>query len=83
MFEMHLISGTIMTGGKSANRPAPSPAKLNVQTGPIPSLYFCIYYSFDFSRLLFILRFSECFPVISGFCIAIQYRICYCFSTIF
>jgi len=29
------------------------------------------------------LRFSECFPVISGFCIAVQYRFCYCFSTIF
>ena len=29
------------------------------------------------------LRFSECFPVISGFCIAVQYRVCYCFSTIF
>ena len=29
------------------------------------------------------LRFSECFPVISGFCIAVQYRVCYCFLTIF
>jgi len=29
------------------------------------------------------LRFSECFPVISGFCIAVHYRVYYCFSTIF
>jgi len=29
------------------------------------------------------LRFSECFLVILGFCLAVQYRICYCFSTIF
>jgi len=29
------------------------------------------------------LRFSDCFRVISGFCIAVQYRVCYCFSTIF
>ena len=35
-------------------RTAPPPlAKLNVKTGPIPSLYFGIYYSSDFSRLLF------------------------------
>jgi len=33
-------------------RTAP-PAKLNVKTGPLPSLYFGIYYSFDFSKLLF------------------------------
>jgi len=31
----------------------------------------------------YFLRFSECFPVISGLCIAVQYRVCYCFSTIF
>ena len=60
-----------------------SPAKLNVKTGPPPSLYFGIYYSFGFIRLLFFLRFSECFPVISGCCIYSQYRICYCFSNIF
>jgi len=29
------------------------------------------------------LRFSERFPVMSGFCIAVQHRVCYCFSTIF
>ena len=35
-------------------RTAPLPhAKLNVKTGPLPSVYFGIYYSFGFSRLLF------------------------------
>ena len=35
-------------------RTTPPPlAKLNVKTGPLPSLYFVIYYSFGFSRLLF------------------------------
>jgi len=63
-------------------RTAPPPAKRNVKTGPLPSLYFGICYSFDFSRLFF-LCFSDCFPVISGFRIAVQYRICHCFSTIF
>ena len=80
MFEMHLISG--ITDGWQGCEPS-HPAKLNVKTGPLSSLYFGIYYSFYFSRLLFFLRFSGCFPVISGFCIAVQYRICYCFSTIF
>ena len=61
-----------------------APHKLNVKTGPwpLPNLYFGIYYSFGFSRCCS-LRFSVCFPVISGFCIAVQYRICYCFSSIF
>ena len=63
--------------------PALALAKIIVKTGPLRSLYFGIYYSFGFRRLLFFLRFSECFPVISGFCIAVQYRVCYCFSTIF
>ena len=76
MFEMHLISGI-------NDEPPPTPAKLNVKTGPLRSLYFNIYYSFGFSRLLFFLRLSECFPVILGFCIAVQYRVYYCFSTIF
>ena len=51
MFEMHLISG-ITDGGRCANLP---PAKLNVKSGPrpLPSLYFCIYYCFGFSRLFF------------------------------
>ena len=73
MFEMHLISGIT---------DEPPPAKLNVKTGPLHSVYFGSYYSFGFGRLLFF-AFSECFPVISGFCIAVQYRICCCFSTIF
>ena len=68
-------------------RSAPTPSKrppplLNVNTGRLPSLYFGIYYSFGFSRLFF-LRFAECFLVISSFCITVQCRICYCFSTIF
>jgi len=65
-------------GGRGANR---APAKLNVKMGPVPSLYFGVYYFFGFSR--FFLRFSECFPLIFGFYIAVQYQICYCFSAIF
>jgi len=42
--EMHLISGII---------DEPPPAKLNVKTRPLRSLYFGIYYSFGFRRLLF------------------------------
>jgi len=49
-----------LTGGRGANRPPhPPPAKLNVKTWPLPSLYFCIYYSFDFSRLLFVCVFRS------------------------
>ena len=44
MFEMHQISGIT---------DEPHPAKLNVKTGPLRSLYFGSYYSFGFSRLLF------------------------------
>ena len=58
------------------------PCKLSLKTGPLLCLYIGIYYSFG-SGLLSFLRFSECFPVISGFCIAVQYRICYCFLSIF
>jgi len=48
MFDMHLISGI------TDESPAPAPlAKLNLKTGLLRSLYFGIYYSFDFSRLLF------------------------------
>ena len=75
MFEMHLISGI------TDESPRPL-VKLNVKTGPLRSFHFGIYYSFGLSRLFF-LRFSECFPVISGFCIAVQYPICCCFSIIF
>ena len=39
-------------------RTAPPPAMLNVKTGPLPSLYFGIYYSFGFSRLLFFVFFG-------------------------
>jgi len=41
--------------------------KINVIAGPLSSLYFGIYCSFGFSRLLFFLRFSECLLMISGF----------------
>ena len=61
-------------------RTSPS-AKLNAKTGPLPSLYFGIYILLVSVDCCF-LRFSECFTVISGFCIAIQHRICCCFSTI-
>ena len=74
MFEMHLISGI-------NDEPHPL-AKLNVKTGPLRSLYFGIYY-FLVSVDCCFLRFSECFLAISGFCIAVQYRVCFCFSTIF
>jgi len=77
MFEMHLISG--ITDGWQGWEPTRCQVK-NVKTGPLLSLYFGIYYSFAFSRLLFFV--FLCFPVISRFCIAVQYRICYCFSTI-
>ena len=55
MFEMHLISG--ITDGWQECEPPP-PAMLNVKTGPLRSLYFGIYYSFGFSRLLFFVFFG-------------------------
>jgi len=76
MFEMHLISGI-------SDKLPPPPAKLNAKTWPLRSLYFGIYYSFGFNKLLFFLRFSECFLVISGFCIAVQFRVCYFFLNYF
>jgi len=36
-----------------------------------------------FQQVVVFLRFSDGFPVISVLCIAVQYRICYCFFTIF
>jgi len=50
MFEMHLISG--ITDGWQECEPPPCQVK-NVKSGPLPSLYFGIYYYFVFSRLLF------------------------------
>ena len=79
MFEMYLISG--MTYGWQGCEP-PHPAKLNVKPDPYlacMSVFTILLVSVD---CCFFLRFSECFRVISGFCIAVQYRICYCFSTI-
>ena len=60
-------------------------AKLNVKTGPLRSYVACFLV---FTILLVsvdccFLRIWECFPLISGFCIAVQYRVCYRFSTIF
>ena len=63
IYEMHLITG-ITDGWLGCE--VPPLTKLNVNAGPLSSLYFGIYCSFDFSRLLFF-AFSECFPVISGF----------------
>jgi len=65
MFEMHLISA-LLKGGRGANRPAP-PAKLNIKTGPVPTLYFGTYYSFGFSRLLCFLRFRSVFRLFRFF----------------
>jgi len=42
--EMHLISG-VTDKWQGENRPL---GKLNVKTGPSPSLYFVIYHSFGF-----------------------------------
>jgi len=59
MFEMHLISGP--TDGWQGREP-PLPAKLNVKTGPLPSLYVgIIYYSLRFSRLFFFCVFRSVF----------------------
>ena len=57
-------------------------AKLNVKTGPLLaciSVVTILLVSVDCC----LLRLWECFPVISVFCIAVQYRVCYRFSTIF
>jgi len=67
MFETHLISG-ITDGWQGCE---PPPAKLNVKTGTLPSLYFGIYILLV-SVDCYFLRFLECFPVISDLCIAIQ-----------
>ena len=80
MFEMHLING-ITDGWQGCEPLRPLPSKIKK-----PGSYLtCILV---FTILLVsvdccFLHFSECFPVISGFCIAVQYQICYCFSTIF
>jgi len=51
MFDMHLVSD--ITDGWQGCEPPPPPAKPNVKTGRLPILYFGIYYSFGFRRLLF------------------------------
>jgi len=48
-----------LTGGRGENRP---PAKKNIKSGPLPCLYFAIYYTFVFRRLLFFAFFG----VLSG-----------------
>ena len=63
-------------------RTAPPPAKLNVKTGPLRSLYLVftiLLVSVDCCLFSFFGAFSGDFV----FCIAVQYRVCYCFSTIF
>jgi len=57
MFEMHLISG--ITDGWQGREPPP--AKQHVKTWSLPNLYFGIYYSFGFSRLLFFCVFPSVF----------------------
>jgi len=64
MFEMHLISG--ITDEWQGCEPHRSPAKRNIKTGPLPSLYFGICYSFDFRRLLFFGLFSSNFGFLYG-----------------
>jgi len=61
MFEMHLISG--IPDGWQGCKP---PAKLNIKTGPLPNLYFGIYYSFGFSRLLFFCVFRSVFKFVKA-----------------
>jgi len=58
MFEMHLVSG--ITDGWQGCEPHPL-TKPNVKTRPLRSLYFGIYYSFGFSRLLFSYVFRSVF----------------------
>ena len=65
MFDMHLISG--ITDGWQGCKP-PHPAKLNVKNGPPPYLYFGIYYSFDFSRLLCFCVFRSIFGYLGLLC---------------
>jgi len=79
MFEMHLISG--ITDGWQGCEPHPH-IKLNVKTRPLLA---CILVFIILLVLVVccFLTFSECFPVIPGFCLAVLYRTCYCFSTIF
>jgi len=83
MFEMHLISG-ITDGWQGCE--SPPTAKLNVKTGPYLaciSVFTILLVTVDRFFWLVDCCFSECFPVISGFCIAVQYQICYCFSIVF
>jgi len=49
------------TEGWQGFEPPRLPAKLNVKTGPVPSLHCGIYYSFGFSRLLFFCVFRSVF----------------------
>jgi len=58
MFEMHLISG--ITDGWQGRKPPPYQAKCK-NRAPTYSLYFGIYYSFGFSRLLFSYVFRSVF----------------------
>jgi len=80
MFEMHLIHG-ITDGWQGCE--SPPPAKLNVKPGPGPHLASILVFTILLISVdCCLFRFSECFPVISGFCTVVQYRICYCFSII-
>ena len=84
VFEMHLISGVTDGGGCETDagvRTAP-PWKAKCKNQAPTELVFW-YLLFVWLSVSFFLRFSECFPVISGFSTANQIRIhCY-FSTFF
>jgi len=60
----------VIDGRQGAKRSAPWQAKC--KTGPTLSLYFGMWYVFSLQLVVVFLRFSECFPVISGFSINIH-----------
>ena len=62
MFEMHLISGIT---------DEPPPANLNLKPGLYVACILVVTILLVSVDCCF-LRFSECFPVIAGFCIAVQ-----------
>ena len=60
-----------------------SPCQAKCKNRDPTCLYIGICYSFGFSKLLFFAFFGVFSGDFFGFCIAVKYRICYCFSTIF
>jgi len=76
MFEMHLISG-ITDGQQGCGPPHPLPSEM-YKLGPYLGCILVFTIVLNSADCCFF-AFFGCFPVISGFCIAIQYRIRYCF----